>query len=101
MILTFGGGTNEPQRDLIAVFGSACRSTPRSLDGLLLHPRAAGPPALPADPRSRVTPERFKEIEAGEDNFDRSCGRTRDAGLLGISVPEAHGGGGSGRSRRR
>ena len=41
--------------------------------------------------------ERLKETEAGEDNFDRDLWRAlADAGVLGIAVPEAHGGGGYG-----
>jgi alkylation response protein AidB-like acyl-CoA dehydrogenase len=44
-----------------------------------------------------VTHDRLKEIEAGEDNLDRELwGKLADAGLLGISIPEAHGGGGYG-----
>jgi alkylation response protein AidB-like acyl-CoA dehydrogenase len=41
--------------------------------------------------------ERLKETEAGEDNFDRDLWRAlADAGVLGIAVPEAQGGGGYG-----
>jgi len=44
-----------------------------------------------------VTHDRLKEIEAGEDNIDRELwGKLADAGLLGIAIPEAHGGGGYG-----
>jgi acyl-CoA dehydrogenase len=46
---------------------------------------------------AEVTTERLKEIEAGEDNFDRELWvKLADAGLLGIAVPEAQGGGGYG-----
>jgi 3-oxocholest-4-en-26-oyl-CoA dehydrogenase beta subunit len=46
---------------------------------------------------AEVTPERLKEIEAGEDNVDRELwAKLADAGLLGIALPEAHGGGGYG-----
>jgi len=46
---------------------------------------------------AEVTPERLKEVEAGEDNFDRDLwSKLADAGLLGIAVPEAQGGGGYG-----
>jgi alkylation response protein AidB-like acyl-CoA dehydrogenase len=46
---------------------------------------------------AEVTPERLKEIEAGEDNFDRELwGKLAAAGLLGIALPEAQGGGGYG-----
>jgi alkylation response protein AidB-like acyl-CoA dehydrogenase len=46
---------------------------------------------------TEVTPERLKEIEAAEDNFDRELWvKLADAGLLGIAVPEAQGGGGYG-----
>jgi len=46
---------------------------------------------------AEVTPERLKEVEAGEDNFDRELwSKLADAGLLGIAVPEAQGGGGYG-----
>ena len=46
---------------------------------------------------AEVTHERLKEIEAGEDNFDRELwAKLADAGLLGIALPEAQGGGGYG-----
>ena len=41
--------------------------------------------------------ERLKEVEGGEDNFDRELwAKLAEAGVLGIAVPEAHGGGGYG-----
>lgn len=44
-----------------------------------------------------VTVERVKEIEASADRIDRSLwGELADANLLGISVPEEHGGSGLG-----
>ena len=44
-----------------------------------------------------LTSERLKEVEAGDDNFDRDLwAKLADAGLLGIAIPEAHGGGGYG-----
>lgn len=44
-----------------------------------------------------VTVERVKEIEASEDRFDRALWRElADANLLGIALPEAHGGSGLG-----
>ena len=44
-----------------------------------------------------LTPERLKEAEAGEDNFDRELWQQlAEAGVLGIAVPEAQGGGGYG-----
>jgi len=46
---------------------------------------------------NEVTNERLKEIEAGETNFDRDLwAKLAEAGLLGIAIPEAHGGGGYG-----
>ncbi|MFO7590692.1 MAG: acyl-CoA dehydrogenase family protein [Acidimicrobiia bacterium] len=46
---------------------------------------------------NEVTNERLKESEAGETNFDRDLwAKLADAGLLGIAIPEAHGGGGYG-----
>ena len=46
---------------------------------------------------AEVTHERLKEIEAGEDNFDRELwAKLADAGVLGIALPEAQGGGGYG-----
>ena len=46
---------------------------------------------------AEVTHERLKEIEAGEDNVDRELwAKLADAGLLGIALPEPHGGGGYG-----
>ncbi len=46
---------------------------------------------------AEVTHERLKEIEAGEENFDRELwAKLAEAGLLGIALPEAHGGGGYG-----
>jgi 3-oxocholest-4-en-26-oyl-CoA dehydrogenase beta subunit len=45
----------------------------------------------------RVTPERLKEVEAGREGFDRSLwSELGGAGLLGVALPEAHGGGGLG-----
>ena len=44
-----------------------------------------------------VTPERHKELEAAGEWFDRKAwGALADAGLLGIAIPEAHGGAGLG-----
>ncbi|MSO78937.1 MAG: acyl-CoA dehydrogenase [Acidimicrobiia bacterium] len=44
-----------------------------------------------------LTLERLKEAEAGEDNFDRELwAKLADAGVLGIAIPEAQGGGGYG-----
>ncbi|HUV10388.1 MAG TPA: acyl-CoA dehydrogenase family protein [Acidimicrobiia bacterium] len=46
---------------------------------------------------NEVTNERLKETEAGETNFDRDLwAKVAEAGLLGIAIPEAHGGGGYG-----
>ena len=45
----------------------------------------------------RTTPERLKQLEAGEDLFDRSTwAELAEAGLLGIALPEDLGGGGLG-----
>ena len=45
----------------------------------------------------RTTPERLKQLEAGEDPFDRSTwSELGEAGLLGIGLPEDLGGGGLG-----
>ena len=44
-----------------------------------------------------LTLERLKEAEAGDDNFDRELwAKLAEAGVLGIAVPEAQGGGGYG-----
>jgi 3-oxocholest-4-en-26-oyl-CoA dehydrogenase beta subunit len=44
-----------------------------------------------------LTPERLKEAEAGDDNFDRTLWKQlAEAGVLGIALPEAQGGGGYG-----
>ena len=44
-----------------------------------------------------LTHERLKEVEAGDDNFDRELWtKLADAGVLGIALPEANGGGGYG-----
>jgi alkylation response protein AidB-like acyl-CoA dehydrogenase len=44
-----------------------------------------------------LTLDRLKEVEAGDDNFDRELWKKlADAGVLGIAVPEAQGGGGYG-----
>lgn len=41
--------------------------------------------------------ERLKEVEGGEENFDRELWKKlADAGVLGLAVPEAHGGAGLG-----
>ena len=43
------------------------------------------------------TPERVQEVEAGEDRFDRELwAALAKADLLGLTVPEAYGGGGLG-----
>jgi alkylation response protein AidB-like acyl-CoA dehydrogenase len=45
----------------------------------------------------RTPPERLKQLEAGEDPFDRSTwGELGEAGLLGVGLPEDLGGGGLG-----
>ena len=44
-----------------------------------------------------LTHDRLKEVEAGDDNFDRELWKKlADAGVLGIAIPEAQGGGGYG-----
>jgi alkylation response protein AidB-like acyl-CoA dehydrogenase len=44
-----------------------------------------------------LTSERLKEVEAGDDNFDRELWtKLAEAGVLGIAIPEAQGGGGYG-----
>ena len=103
IILTFGGGMNEVQRDLIAVFGLGmplATAVARNADGLLIHRRAAGPSQDLAEPDPRgpsVTHERLKELEAGGETFDRELwAELAEAGLLGIALPEAQGGGGLG-----
>jgi alkylation response protein AidB-like acyl-CoA dehydrogenase len=46
---------------------------------------------------AEVSHERLKEVEGGEDNVDRDLwAKLADAGILGIAVPEAQGGGGYG-----
>ena len=46
---------------------------------------------------NEVTNERLKETEAGDANFDRELwAKLAEAGLLGIAIPEDHGGGGYG-----
>ncbi|MBM3671827.1 MAG: acyl-CoA dehydrogenase [Actinobacteria bacterium] len=46
---------------------------------------------------SEVTLERLKEVEGSDTNFDRELwGKLADAGVLGIAIPEAQGGGGYG-----
>jgi alkylation response protein AidB-like acyl-CoA dehydrogenase len=47
--------------------------------------------------QGELTHERLKEVEGGDDNFDRELwAKLAEAGVLGIAVPEAHGGGGLG-----
>ena len=47
--------------------------------------------------QGELTHERLKEVEGGEDNFDRDLWKKlADAGVLGIATPESHGGGGYG-----
>jgi len=44
-----------------------------------------------------LTHDRLKEVEGGDDNFDRELWKKlADAGVLGIAIPEAQGGGGYG-----
>ena len=46
---------------------------------------------------AEISHERLKEVEGGEDNVDRELwAKLADAGILGIAVPEAQGGGGYG-----
>ena len=41
--------------------------------------------------------ERLKEVEGGDENFDRELwAKLAEAGILGIALPEANGGGGYG-----
>jgi alkylation response protein AidB-like acyl-CoA dehydrogenase len=47
--------------------------------------------------QGELTIERLKEVEGGDDNFDRELWKKlADVGVLGIAIPEAHGGGGLG-----
>lgn len=47
--------------------------------------------------QGELTLERLKEVEGGDDNFDRELWKKlAEAGVLGIAVPEAYGGGGLG-----
>lgn len=47
--------------------------------------------------QGELTIERLKEVEGGDDNFDRELWKKlAEAGVLGIAIPEAHGGGGLG-----
>ena len=115
LILTFGGGTNEVQRDLIAMFGLGMPRSPVAGGGRRWTSRS---------PRSRrrsgtwpgrssrtsVTPERLSELEARRRPVrprDRGpswprpacsaspCPRTLGGGGLGLleAVPRARGGG--------
>jgi Acyl-CoA dehydrogenase, C-terminal domain/Acyl-CoA dehydrogenase, N-terminal domain len=109
LILTFGGGTNEIQRDLIAMFGLGL---PRSL-------RSPTPARRPKEPSNvdfsfsedqqamgdlarriledQVTQERLKEVEADQDRIDRrTWSQLARANLLGVALPEDAGGSGLG-----
>ena len=75
IILTFGGGVNEMQRDLISMFALGF---PRATgDGLLLHLRPGGPPRA-RRPRSSPTPPRSSASSACSPTSTAStasCGR--------------------------
>ena len=92
-ILTFGGGTNEMQRDLIALFGLSMPVSRASEehDGLLPHRRAAGADrAGGADPR-RPVPAGAPEGGRAERGLVRPAlwAELAKADLLGIALPEA------------
>lgn len=102
LILTFGGGTNEVQRDIISMVGLAAGPSKgreerarmdwgfteeqRDLEGLARQ--------IPSD---RVTESRLREIESAPDRYDPDLyGELAKANLLGIAFPEAVGGAASG-----
>ena len=106
VILTFGGGTNEIQRDLIAMFGlgpapgapglRARRGT--TMDFSFTEEQDATAELATQILTDRSTHERLRELErSGEPRFDRDTwAELAKAGLLGIAVPESAGGAGLG-----
>ena len=102
LILTFGGGTNEIQRDLIGMFGLGLPRALRELTGerdmdfrLDEAQQAIGDLANQVL-GDRSTHERLRELETSDaPRFDRDLWKElADLGILGASLPEAHGGAG-------
>ena len=104
LILTFGGGTNEVQRDLIALFGLGLPRVPRRLRDTLHGFRASEEQQAIAELAGRILteklpPERLREIEtdpAGRWFADDVWNELAKADLLGVCLPESVGGGGYG-----
>ena len=100
LVLTFGGGTNEVQRDIIAMAGSACRTTRSRSDGLTVDDDQKALRELAGEIlRGEATQERLREIEQGEERVDLGLWKQlAKANLLGVAIAEAHGGNGMGLS---
>ena len=108
IILTFGGGTNEIQRDLIAIFGlglpalAALAAAAPTKESRWTSPTTKSSEAVRqlADQifTERSTHERLKALEAAagdEGPFDRDLwAALAEAGLLGIGLPDDVGGAG-------
>ena len=106
LVMTFGGGTNEIQRDIIGMVGlglppaAADVADPRTRRPMDFTPTAGQSDVEPLAARilgDRCTPDRLAAVEAGGDRFDRELwAELGAAGLLGIAVPEAYDGAGLG-----
>ena len=100
LILTFGGGTNEIQRDIIATvgLGMPTSATLIAMDFSFTEAEHDVIELAARILRDRVTPESLAELErSGEPRFDRALyAELARADLLGIGLPEAVGGNGLG-----
>ena len=102
LILTFGGGTNEVQRDLIALFGLGLPRVPAALRQPFVDFTLSEEQQAIADLAGRIfteklPPERLREIEtdpAGRWFADDVWNELAKSDLLGVCLPESVGGGG-------
>ena len=101
LVMTFGGGTNEIQRDIIGYVGPR----PAGSEAVGARPwtspsppsRTRPPSWPPRSSRTGRTNERMKAVEAEGDRFDRELwAELGSAGLLGLALPEEYDGAGLG-----
>ena len=98
LILTFGGGTNEVQRDIIGMVGLGCPGPPLARRTAVDFTAPTKPAeTLGAWPRSILDrpgarPSGCREAEAAGDRFDRELwAELAEAGVLAAALPESAG----------